>query len=65
MHSRCFLLSVYEIDSDKLPELQVVGRGGQQVCHLTDGKTEVWRQGLCYSRQPWVSKIHMQKCPGV
>ena len=46
MHSRCFLLAVYEINSDKLSAAS--GGWGQQVCHVTDGKTEVWRQGLCY-----------------
>ena len=33
-----------EIESDKLSELQV---GGASL-PPTDGKTEVWRQGLCY-----------------
>lgn len=46
MHSRCFLLAVYEIDSDSSPELAtVVGRGDAD--HTSqDGKTEVWKAGL-------------------
>lgn len=40
----CFLHATHEIDSEiNCQELE-----SGQVSHLTDGKTEVQRQGLCY-----------------